>query len=55
MSEEEDSPGCLVLIGRDLVLDVPGPVGVLQGVQGLHEVAVGRGHAGDHHGAAVAP
>ena len=54
MSEQQDGSGRLVLVGRDLVLDVPGPVGVLQGVEGLHEVSVGRGHAGDHHGAAVA-
>ena len=32
----------LVLIRRNFVLDVTGPVGVLEGVQRLHEVTVGR-------------
>jgi len=39
----------LVLVHHHLVLDVPRSVGVLQRVQRLHEVAVRRADAGDHH------
>lgn len=38
-----------VLVNHHLVLDVSGTVGVLKGVQSLHEVAVRRAGAGDHH------
>ena len=37
-----------------LVLDVSGTVGIFEGVEGLHEVTVAGGDAGDHQGAAVA-
>ena len=39
----------------DLVLDVPGPVGILERVECLHEVSVSGADAGYHESAAVAP
>jgi hypothetical protein len=54
LSEKQDGSRGLILVCGDLVLDVSGPVGVLEGVQGLHEVTVGGRDAGDHHGTAVA-
>lgn len=43
-----------VLIDSDLVLDVTGPIGVFQSIERLHQVAVGRRNAGNHHSARVA-
>ncbi len=54
LSEKQDGSRGLILVCSDFVLDVSGPVGVLEGVQGFHEVTVGRRNAGDHHGPAVA-
>ena len=42
LAKQQDCSRRLVLIRRHFVLDVPGPVGVLEGVQRLHEVTVGR-------------
>ena len=37
----------------DLVFDVPGSVGILECVEGLHEVSVGRADAGYHQSTTV--
>ena len=38
-----------------LVLDVSGPVGILECVEGLHEVPISGTYARNHEGPAVAP
>ena len=47
---------CVISSGHaDLVLDVPGPVGILECVECLHEVSISGTDAGYHESAAVAP
>lgn len=42
------------LVENDAVLDIAGPIGVLERVERLHEVAIRRGDAGDHQSPTVA-
>lgn len=53
-TQRHDGLGAFVLIQTYLVLDVSGSIGVLQSVEGFHEVAITGGHAGYHHCARVA-
>ncbi len=48
LAEQSDGAAAAVLVEDDAVLDVARPVGVLERVQRLHEVAVGRRAARDH-------
>ena len=54
LPQQQNRSGRLILVGGHLVLDVSGTVSVLEGIEGLHEVPVARGHASDHHCTAVA-
>ena len=53
-AQRGDGPRALVLVDGDLVLDVPGPIRIFEGAEGLHEVAVAGRDAGYHDGLAVA-